>query len=433
MRVCITLEHRFLRTPDGRIWTVTQFPYEFFKSYLEVFESVRIVARAFAISKPESNFHAVTGPGVEFKPFPAYKGPFEFARHYFEVKKCARNAVAHGDAVILRVHGQVANSLHDSLAADQIPFALEVVADPFDAFSPTANRHPIAPLARKYFTKRLKAQCRQALAVSYVTRSSLQARYPPAAHNGSAVGSCASSCGPLNYSTPGNGQYIASFSDVDLPSKAYAPASRTGGRSNSTPQIVLVGALTSPSKGHDVLLKALALNKESGLQADATFIGSGAYESTLQKLSAELGIADQVCFRGSLPAGVAIRDELDRADLFILPSRAEGLPRAMLEAMARGLPCLGSTVGGIPELLDAEDMVPPDDPIALARIIREVLQHEQRLRDMSHRCLETARLYAVERLIERRRQFYRAVRELTKAHYLQQQDSQNTSVIRAEC
>src|SRR6202042_2877537 len=99
------------------------------------------------------------------------------------------------------------------------------------------------------------------------------------------------------------------------------------------------------------------------------------------------GIEAQVEFVGSVTAGEPVRHELDQADLFILPSRAEGVPRAMLEAMARGLPCIGSSIGGIPELLHKEDLVPADDPAALAKVIATVFADQSRLARMSARNL----------------------------------------------
>jgi len=101
--------------------------------------------------------------------------------------------------------------------------------------------------------------------------------------------------------------------------------------------------------------------------------------------------------------------------LFVLPSRTEGLPRAMIEAMARGLPCVGSAVNGIPELLPVEDMVPPNDVPALAEKIREVLTNPERMAQMSARNLDKAREYADNVLYERRTAFYQHLKAETEA------------------
>ena len=120
-------------------------------------------------------------------------------------------------------------------------------------------------------------------------------------------------------------------------------------------------------------------------------------------------------FTGALACGPAVQDELDHADLFVLASKTEGLPRAMIEAMARGLPCVGSAVGGIPELLPAEDMVPRGDAHALAARLLTILRDPERLSRMSERNLQTARAYHDSVLDFRRNQFlahlYRATME----------------------
>jgi glycosyltransferase involved in cell wall biosynthesis len=97
---------------------------------------------------------------------------------------------------------------------------------------------------------------------------------------------------------------------------------------------------------------------------------------------------------------------LDRADLFVHPSRAEGLPRAVIEAMARGLPCVASRAGGIPELLSAEDTVPAGDARALARKIAEVARDPARLSRMAARNWARAQQYREDVLAKRRAQFY---------------------------
>jgi phosphatidylinositol alpha-1,6-mannosyltransferase len=79
--------------------------------------------------------------------------------------------------------------------------------------------------------------------------------------------------------------------------------------------------------------------------------------------------------------------------------------------MARALPCLGSTVGGIPELLAAEDLVRPDEPQTLATAICDVLADPDRMRDMAVRNLDRARDFATDALRPRREAFYAELRQ----------------------
>jgi glycosyltransferase involved in cell wall biosynthesis len=120
-------------------------------------------------------------------------------------------------------------------------------------------------------------------------------------------------------------------------------------------------------------------------------------------------------FRGALPVGEKVFAVLDASDLFVMPSRQEGLPRAMVEAMARALPCIGSAVGGIPELLDEEDMVVPDSPAALAARILDVCASPARLEKMSDRCLRRAGEFREHLLNTRWSEFFASIRETTKA------------------
>jgi glycosyltransferase involved in cell wall biosynthesis len=153
---------------------------------------------------------------------------------------------------------------------------------------------------------------------------------------------------------------------------------------------------------------------QEGLDARLVVVGDGRFQRELQVLARSLGVANRVDFYGQLPAGVAVRAVLDEADLFLLPSRTEGLPRSMVEAMARALPCIGSSVGGIPDLLSPEDLVPPGDVAALAAKICQVARDPDRLARMSSTNLAVAQTYRETLLRERRATFYRRVREETE-------------------
>ena len=167
-------------------------------------------------------------------------------------------------------------------------------------------------------------------------------------------------------------------------------------------------------KGFDDLIDAVAACSSAGTPVDLTLIGEGRHRAELEARAYRRGIANQVTFTGQLPPGQAIRDHLDRADLFVLASKTEGLPRVMIEAMARGLPCIGTSVGGIPELLLPEDLVPPGQPAALAGVIATVVADAARMSRMSAANLEKAREYRDSALDARRGEFLSFLRHATE-------------------
>jgi glycosyltransferase involved in cell wall biosynthesis len=389
MKVFITLEHRFNRTPDGAVWTVVACPYSFWQRYLEVFDHVRVVARVREVSSVPSHWLRADGVGVSFEAVPYYIGPWQFWLKRKQVIQVVRNAVAREDAVIVRLSSTIGSYLLPKLYQTGHPYGAEVVGDPYDVFAPNSIKHPLRPFFRWWFPRQLKDQCARACAALYVTKEALQRRYP-----------CPN--------------YSVGVSDVDLPPKAFVASPRSLHPFTGPIHLVLVGSLAQLYKAPDVLIEAVSVCVKEGLDLKLTLIGDGQYRAALESLAREKGLETRIRFLGQLTAGDAIREQLNYADLFVLPSHQEGLPRAMVEAMARGLPCIGSSVGGIPELLPSEDLVPPGDVAALANKIREVATDPERMARMSARNLEKAKEYRDELLQDQRIAFYRYVREQTE-------------------
>lgn len=107
-------------------------------------------------------------------------------------------------------------------------------------------------------------------------------------------------------------------------------------------------------------------------------------------------------------------EELKNSDLFLLVSRTEGLPRALIEAMAMGLPCIGTKVGGIPELLDEQALIHADDSLALANKIEFLLNHMDVANKEASRNYEFAKNYYDSVLQERRESFYQYLISIVK-------------------
>jgi glycosyltransferase involved in cell wall biosynthesis len=389
MNVILTSEQHFKRTPDGRVWTEGQFSY--WTRYLSVFDSVRVVARMREVKTLLPNFQPASGPKLTFSGVPDYLGPEQYLLRSMSVASATARAIQDGDAIILRVPGQMGWCVEGHLRKMRRPYAVEVVGDPYDVFAPGAIRHPLRPLFRWWSSRRLRQVCRRACAATYVTEETLQRRYPP---------------GPKTFATH--------CSDVELSPTSFLSAPRSW-LPKAAVRLLFVGSLAQVYKAPDVLIDAVAECVRDGLSLELVLVGSGRYQPELELRAAALGLGNQVQFRGQLATLEAVRGELDRADIFVLPSRTEGLPRAMIEAMARALPCIGSIVGGIPELLPAEDTVPPNDPPALARKIREVITDPARMARMSARNLAKAREYADATLTDRRQAFYQSVRACNQA------------------
>jgi glycosyltransferase involved in cell wall biosynthesis len=390
MDVAVALEHRFARTPDGAIWTESFFARSFWHRYLSVFDGVRLIARVRDVTSAEDGWKRVDGPGIGISAMPYYVGPAEYLLRRAEIVKAARAAIPADSAVILRVSSQIANCLEPVLRRSGHPFAVEVVADPYGIFAPGAIRHPLRPLLRWWFPMRLRRQCRGACAASYVTRETLQSLYPPK-----------------------SGAFRTHYSSVELGPECFVETPRTL-RAEGPLRLIFAGTLEADYKGPDILLQALSACRRDGLDFQLEILGDGRRRKEMEALAASLGIDRSVHFAGLLPAGPAVRERFDRADLFILPSRQEGLPRAMIEAMARGLPCIGTTVGGIPELLTPCSRVPPGDAGALASKILDVARNPTRLVRMSRRNLAAASEYRDEFLNQRRKEFYCYLKEATR-------------------
>lgn len=145
------------------------------------------------------------------------------------------------------------------------------------------------------------------------------------------------------------------------------------------PLIGTVGRLV-PIKGHAWLIRAIPRVLAEFPQACVVFIGDGPLADELRQLANEVGVGRNVVFLGTrqdVPACLAA------LDLFVFPSLNEGMGRALIEAMAVGLPVVATGVGGIPDVVvDGESgvLVPPKDAMALADAVRAMLRDPGRRR-----------------------------------------------------
>ncbi len=158
-------------------------------------------------------------------------------------------------------------------------------------------------------------------------------------------------------------------------------------------RILCVGSFVG-DKGVDVLVEATSRVAPDFPSLHLVLAGTGPGEGELRTLAAARGLTGRIEFPGWL-RGPALDVEYARASLFVLPSRTEGLPLALLEAMWHGVPCVATAVGGVPEILadGAGALVPPQDAKALAAAMRVLLEDATRAATLGAAGAERARAF----------------------------------------
>jgi len=180
-------------------------------------------------------------------------------------------------------------------------------------------------------------------------------------------------------------EIIRIYNGLDL--RQFSP---NGTHPGPVPLVLGVGRLVE-KKGFDVLIRACGVLRDQGVAFRSSIVGMGDQEHALRRLIAELDLGDWVELPGAMPRD-ALLSLYPRASVVVAPcvigadGNRDGLPTVLVEAMALGVPVISTAVTGIPELVrdgSTGQIVPQDDPVALATAIRGTLDQRGRALDMA--------------------------------------------------
>ena len=393
MNVLVAVDAQLFMTPDGKVWSKTIYGYDFWKRYLDVVETVKVVSRLGKADYAQvEGYLRSDGDNVSFAPLPMVRGMKGYVKNVISFLKDAKKAVRDEDCAIIRLPSIPATFVEFVYARKHKPYVLEVVVDPLNAYA--GNK-----LAAKVLTEQLRKSCLNANGVSYVTQYALQEQYPSRAR----------------ISGKNTEEYFESYySSIILKDGFFAPARDYSKIGNKVKLVHTANNINNDVKGHDVVIEVVKKLNDLGIDASVTFIGDGDLRPELEKMAEVLGVGTKVVFTGLLGSAMDVREKLLDADIFILPTKAEGLPRAVIEAMAVGLPCLSTPVNGIPELLEKEYMFDPMDSQGFTEKIIELLQNPEKMGQTSMRNINKAREYEETVLQQRRIEFYTKLKNLAK-------------------
>lgn len=301
------------------------------------------------------------------------KGRFKDSKN---AKKVLKTEIKKSDFLIVRLPSQIGDLAIKMVINVGKPYLIELVGCPWDAYwNHSVKGKLIAPIMYIKTKKNIK----DASHVVYVTNDYLQKRYP----------------------TNGESVNCSNVSIKNLNEKIIANRLKKIGEISSAKKLIIgtTGAINIKYKGQEYVIKALGRLKEHGITKFEYQLVGGGDLSYLKNIAKRYNVLEQVKFLGEKPHNEVI-EWLDTIDLYIQPSLTEGLPRALIEALSRGLPSIGSNAGGIPELLDEKVIFEKKSISELFNLLSTI--DSNFMREQAIRNFNEAKKYD-KQIIERRR------------------------------
>ena len=300
----------------------------------------------------------------------------------FDRNKCMeilKKEIEKTDYIIARLPSMIGNLSIDIAKRLNKPYLVELVGCPWDAlWNYSLKGKLFAPIMTFMTKKRVK----NSSYVLYVTKEFLQKRYPT---KGKSI-NCS------NVILDNIDEKIVELKKQEI-NKEYEDKNKT---------ITTTAAINVKYKGQKYVIKAINKLRRKGKIFEYWLIGGGS-KKYLEKFVKKYKLQNQVKFLGAMPHEEVFK-KLDNTDIYIQPSKQEGLPRSLIEAMSRGVFCIGSRTGGIPELLEEKYIFNKGKVNEIVKII-ENLNKEEIIKQIEKN-VEKSKEYKKEILEERRKKFY---------------------------
>lgn len=378
MKILFVHDHKFRRV-GNEIYSPGGLPDEVLARYSKWFGSIIVVGRILEEAEIKSNYSRIENPDVCVLD-----------------KSDLKELVKEADGLILRLP-----SLNGYLAAHYArqlskPYLVEVVGCTWDAYWNYGAKGKLFALGAFLIMRHYVNKAPYAV---YVTRDFLQRRYP-----------CKGRC--------------AAISDVALDDlDASILTKRLDGMDTIKDKLIIgtAAVVDVAYKGQEYVIRALPeLNKRLGRQTKLEYqlVGHGNPER-LMRVAQACGVADQVVFCGTL-AHNKVFEWMDKIDIYIQPSLLEGLSRALVEAMSRGLPCVATRCGGNPELIEETYLVSPTFkgtiPGEIGKCVLRLCDPQERKEQAKRNYREVQLHYSRDELNDKRSTFYLDFRRKIQAH-----------------
>ncbi|PMH15394.1 hypothetical protein BCT60_12500 [Vibrio breoganii] len=335
-------DHIFLKF-NGKYYSNGKLTYNQLKYYLNYCDALTVVGRFREVGYDPGDALKAGGENITILGMAGILSLSGLIDH-FKIKKNLRFLIEKSDFVISRVPSEYGLMASQICRKTRVPNLVEMVASPFDCLWYRGD------IFAKCYAPVLRLRTRYELKLSdfviYVTKKYLQKHYPT---QGAQIG------------------VSDAVVRVESTSKKLTD--------NKNVKIGVIGNPALKLKGIDVLYSAVTTTRRNYPNANIELhiIGGGLDSDIEIKLSNESFVIQH----GFIGCKNKLYEVLDSLDIYVQPSFTEGLPRSVIEAMSRGVPSLGSDVGGIPEIVNSRLLFPAGDSKKLAVMLSNLItQHE---------------------------------------------------------
>lgn len=329
--------------------------------FLDVFEEIEIITRIDQ-SFVSNDGYVLDNPRIKIRALPFYDGPLEFYKKKHKITRFVTKNVTDPTAVYL-TWVPTGLALLVAKRAKQIGASLlvRVVGDGAEVI-----RSIVPPPVNVIWAKKTGYNARRAVQLAdgivYVTLNALQKLYPAS-----------------------RGAMTLARTNMNFPPELFEISKKNHQTQTASPyRIIAVGSQEQNYKGHDLLIKAIAGLQREGFNISLTLVGKGRLHGGLVQLAKTEGV-DKIKFIKHLGTSIDVARYVSDFDMFIMPSRTEGMPKALMEAMSVGVLALGSSVGGILELLEQDCLFEPDSVTSIQRRIRQVINNPAMAAEQRHK------------------------------------------------
>lgn len=356
---------------------------DYLQKYLKYFTDITLCVREENVEKKNiEELSIVSGKNINFDTIRKIK---IFSLLFGKQKNKIKENIIKNDFSIIRMPSFIGMVACREANKNKKKYWIEMVTDPLDTLWNHGNRlgkiiAPIIYVINRHFVKKAEN-------VIYVTDKFLQKKYPNKKNN---IG-----CSDVN---------LEELSDSVLQARLEKIEAK---EQNEIIKIGLIGSLNVKHKGHKVAIKAISKLKDK-YNIELHFLGAGDKANWINIIK-KYKVSDIVHFDGTLPSGQQVYNWIDKLDIYIMPSLTEGMPRSLIEAMSRACPCIGSNVGGIPELIGEECIVPRKNEKELAYKIIELIEDKDKMKSIAKRNFYKSQEYERNKLEEKMDKFRKEV------------------------